>query len=112
MGLNLNKSRANYPKRCFWYKNENDVSKLVMDPKVMGLFYARITSKNNNPYTQGTIRHITHTVMIETPDAVNMKPDYFVKMDGKIYRIVSVDDIPLGRGRLNYIITMQRNDKS
>ena len=46
MGRNLNRSKASYKKRCFWYKNKLDLGKVVQDDILQGVFYAKIKSVN------------------------------------------------------------------
>lgn len=109
MGRNLNRSKASYKKRCFWYKNKLDLGKVVQDDILQGVFYAKIKSVNKNTYLDGATRRILKTVMIETPDSTDVMVDNFILLDGELYRVISVDDIPLPYGRFDHVITMQRS---
>lgn len=108
MSRNLNRSKASYKKRCFWYKNKKDLNKIVADEVVQGLFYAKILSSNINPYINNETRGLMIDIVLETPDNAGLLIDNFVKMDGEMYRVISVDNIPLGNQRFNYTIRIQR----
>lgn len=108
MSRNLNRSKASYKKRCFYYKSKKLINKVVPEEEIAGLFYAKYQSINKNSYLQGSTRSQFKTIMLETPDAVSgLEVDDFVVVDGKTYRVISIDDIPLPYGRFNYGITLQ-----
>lgn len=109
MARNLNRSKAGYRKRCFYYLPDyNDMKKLSQDPILQGIFYAKILSSNTAAAVMGQARRTEYIIQIETPDYANLGVDYFVVLDNETYRVVLIDDIILTAGRKNYVISMRR----
>lgn len=109
MARNVNRSKAQYKLRCFYYKPVVSDRKIIRDEKIAGIFWAKRLSQNKNPLIVGSTRKIIYTTMLETPDKINnLSVDYFVEYHGDVYRIISMDENELGQGRRNYVLTMQR----
>lgn len=112
MARNLNRSKADYRKRCKYYLADyNDMKKLTRDETLQGLFYARVVSSNITSMVTGQTRRNDIMTQIETPDDIKIEVDGFIEMDGLIHRVELVDLVYIDNFRKNYLITMRREAK-
>lgn len=110
MARNIRQSRAGYRNRCKWYKKDyNDDTYITKMDGLIGVFYAKLTSRDINSYTNGRIRYTDEIITLETKDKVDARTDDFIELWGHMYVVVNVNIQTEMNDRLTYFINIRRS---
>ena len=91
-------SRVGYNERIRVYNKNYANEKLTMEAEVIGIFYAKLTGKQQDSNVLGLVKTIDTTITLETVDSIDIQTDMFIDFKGDIYRVQNVSSEELTSG--------------